>query len=77
MDDEQREIYDEHVKKYIKQNYSSSDDVKKLIIRDLRYKNMHFINPELMHNMDEYYEPGWEEELNEIYVFAEFMKPGR
>ena len=33
-------------------NYSTSDDVKKLILRDLSYKNLHIVNPKLMLNLD-------------------------
>ena len=52
MDKDQKQLYDTHVRTYKRQQYSSSDDVKKLILRDLRYKNTHFVNPELMLNLD-------------------------
>ena len=51
--------------------------MKKLILRDLRYKSMHFVNPELMLNLDKYFKEGLEEDMNQVYVFAGFMKPGR
>ena len=33
-------------------NFTSSDDVKKMILRDLRYKKMQFLNAELLDLLD-------------------------
>ena len=51
--------------------------MKKLILRDLSYKNLHIVNPKLMLNLDQQYDEGRSEMLNEVYVFVGFMKPGR
>ena len=48
-------------------NYTSSDDVKKIILRDLLYKNMQFVNAEMLEMLDT---GEAEEENNRIYVFA-------
>ena len=77
MNDEQKQLYEDSVQKYKMQNYSSSEDVKKLILRDLRYSDTHLINPQLMLNIDEYFEDPEEQALHEVYIFAGFMKPGK
>ena len=52
MDEDQREVYDAYYNREVRMNYSTSDDVKKLILRDLSYKNLHIVNPKLMLNLD-------------------------
>ena len=52
----QKEVFTKYANQYKQQNYTSSDDIKKVILRDLKYPKMHFINPDLMLNMDEYYD---------------------
>ena len=49
------------------QNYTSSDDIKKIILRDLLYKKMHFVNAEMLDLLDKGLE---DTEENQIYVFA-------
>ena len=56
MNEQQWDVYTDCVNKFKKQFYSSSDDVKKLVLRDLRYGDTHMINPHLMLNIDNYYE---------------------
>ena len=55
-------------------NFTSSDDVKKVILRDLRYKKMQFFNAELLDLLDRGENDA---DQNQIYVFAQFFKPGR
>lgn len=74
MNEEERESFDSAVERYKRNNYTSSDDVKKIIIRDLLYKKMQFVNPEMLDLLDT---GEAEEEGNKIYVFAQFFKPGR
>ena len=56
MNEELKELYDAEVRKYKSQYYGQSDDAKKLILRDLRYKNMHMINPDLLVNLDKHFD---------------------
>ena len=51
--------------------------MKRVILKNTRYPKLNIINPELMLNLDEYYEEIEQQEDNEVYVFAGFMKPGR
>ena len=52
MNEVEREAFDHMVENYKFQNYSSSDDVKKLILRDLLYKKMHFVNADMIDLLD-------------------------
>ena len=56
------------------QNYTASDDVKKIILRDLLYKKMHFVNADMLDLLDKGLE---DTEENQIYVFAQYFKHGR
>ena len=77
MNEWQWKVYTNYITTYKKNNYAGSDDVKKLILRDLKYRNLHLINPELMLNLDCYYDDPDEEKENEVWVFYGFMRPGR
>ena len=72
----ERERYDAYVKTYKKRNYSSIDDVKRIIIRDLRYKKMQLVNAELMLNIENQ-DADFDLDANEVFVFAQFLKPGK
>ena len=52
MNKAERAKYDIQISKYKQMNFTSSDDVKKLILRDLRYKKMQFLNAELLDLLD-------------------------
>ena len=76
MSKKEKKIYEEAVKTYKKVHYNSSEDIKKIILRDLKYSKMQLINPELMLNIDKYdYDNN--RSFNQVYCFIEFMKPGR
>ena len=74
MDGQEKDKYNTIVNRYKQQNYTASDDVKKIILRDLKYKNMQFINADMMDLMDT---GEADAEENQIYVFAQFFPPGR
>ena len=76
MTPQEKEIYTNYVNMYKRTNYSSIDDVKRIIIRDLRYSKMQLLNPELMLNIENQ-ESDFDMDANEVYVFATFMKPGK
>ena len=48
--------------------------MKKLILRDMIYKKMHFINADIIDLLDKGLE---DTDENQIYVFAQYFKPGR
>lgn len=74
LNENEKEKYDELIRRYKMQCYQSSDDIKKIILRDLRFKHMQFFNAELLDNLDT---GETDSEQNQIYVFAEFFPSGR
>ena len=74
MNETEREGFDSMVSNFKLQNYTASDDVKKIILRDLLYKKMHFVNAEMLELLDKGLE---DTEENQIYVFAQYFKHGR
>ena len=76
LNEKERIKYDEAVATYKKVHYNSSEDIKKVILRDFKYSTMQLINPHLMLEIDKYdYDNN--KEYNQVYCFIEFMKPGR
>ena len=76
LNEKERIKYDEAVATYKKVHYNSSEDIKKIILRDFKYSTMQLINPHLMLEIDKYdYDNN--KEYNQVYCFIEFMKPGR
>ena len=76
MSEHERTIFDNYVTNYKKIHYSGIDDVKRAILRDLRYSKMQMINPELMLNIENQ-DADFDQDANEVYVFAAFMRPGK
>ena len=76
MNESERQKFDEYTIRFKKMNYTTSEDIKKIIIRDCQYKKMQFVNPHLIANLDNT-DSEFDLEKNQIYVFAHFMKPGR
>ena len=52
MDEQERARYDETVERYKETTYISSDDIKRIILRDLLYRKMQFVNAELLALLD-------------------------
>ena len=77
MTPEQSKFYNDYLTSFKKNTYCGSDEVKRLILRDIKYPNLFMINPELMVSMDDDFEEQEEIDLNQVYVFAGFMRPGR
>ena len=73
MSEIERNRYDELISRHKSLNFTSSDDVKKIIMRDLLYKRMQFFNAELLELLDKGEAVG----ENQIYVYAQFFRPGR
>ena len=48
-----------------------------MILRDLKYSDMCIVKSELMLNLDVFYEDPHEQDLNQVYVAAGFLKPGK
>lgn len=74
MNAQERERYDLTLQRYKQMNYTSGDDVKKIIIRDLLYKKMQFFNPELLTKLDTGEADSPE---HQVFVFAQFFTSGR
>ena len=75
MNEEERERFDVTVARYKQMNYTSGDDIKKILLRDLLYRKMHFVNQELLESLDT--GEAWDSEEHHVYVFTQFFPPGR
>jgi len=74
LNERETELFERELIRYKQMNFQASDDVKKLILRDLSYKQMHLVNSDLLEVLD----TGKSElDENKIYVFAQFFKPGK
>ena len=62
------------MERYKYSNYTSSDDIKKIILRDFVYKHMQLVNFDLLDKLDT---GEADEEQHRIYVFAQIFKPGK
>ena len=74
MNNRELKFYQQQVSRYKQVNFSSSDDVKRIILRDFSYKKMQLVNPHLLDMLDT---GETEQAEHQIYVFAEFFKPGK
>ena len=74
MNYRERDLYTSQINRYKQMNFASCDDVKKVILRDLSYKQMQIVNPEILETLDS---GAVASEDNKIYVFAQFFKPGK
>lgn len=55
------------MERYKYSNYTSSDDIKKIILRDFVYKHMQLVNVDLLDKLNT---GEADEEQHRIYVFA-------
>ena len=76
LNETEKEAYVDLQQQYKKRHYSSSEDIKRIIIRDMLYPKMQFINADLILNLDNNAED-YDRELNKVYAFVQLMKPGR
>lgn len=70
--------YRKAVDDYTAHKYVTMDDIKTVIIREMRFRYPNFINVELITNLeDAIRQDPIERQMNQVYVFPAFMKPGR
>ena len=54
------------------------DDVKSVIIRELKYRHPNLVNAELISNFaNSFDQTEYDNIMNKVYVFPCFLKPGR
>lgn len=52
MNEQERARFDETVERFKETTYISGDDIKRIILRDLVYRKMQFVNAELLALLD-------------------------
>ncbi len=78
LDREQMKVYRTAVDDYTAFKYVTMDDIKTVIIREMRFRQPNFINVELISNLeDAIRQDPIERQMNQVYVFPAFIKPGR
>ena len=73
MNEEETVLYLKEVKAWCEREYSTSEDVRDVLMRNLDYKKPQLINADCIDALDD----GPLDKKSQIYVIAQFARPGR